>query len=72
MKRLIAGCVLAVASLATSDAWAQGCSICTKTAQNLDAKSAHGLNGGIIYLAFLPLGIIGTVTFLWWRGRRTA
>jgi hypothetical protein len=52
-----------------SDVLAQGCSICTKTAQNLDARSAHGLNTGIIYLAMLPLGIIGTVGFMWWRTR---
>ena len=45
----------------------QGCSVCTKTAQGLDDKSAKGLNGGIIYLAFLPLTIMGTLGFLWWR-----
>ena len=49
--------------------WAQGCSVCTKTAQGLDDKSAKGLNGGILYLAFLPLGIIGTVGYIWWRSR---
>jgi hypothetical protein len=51
---------------------AQGCSVCTKTAQGLDNKSAKGLNGGIIYLAFLPLGIMGTLTFLWWRSNKGA
>jgi hypothetical protein len=52
-----------------SNLLAQGCSICTKTAQNLDARSAHGLNTGIIYLAFLPLVIIGTLGLVWWRMR---
>jgi hypothetical protein len=47
---------------------AQGCAVCTKTASNLDAKGARGLNGGILYLAFLPITILGTVGYLWWRG----
>lgn len=46
----------------------QGCSVCTKTASTLDSKAAKGLNGGILYLAFLPLTILGTVGFFWWRG----
>lgn len=46
---------------------AQGCAMCTKTAAGLDDKSARGLNGGILYLAVLPLGILGTVGFIWWR-----
>ena len=50
----------------------QGCSVCTKTAQGLDGKSAKGLNGGIIYLAFLPLGIMGTLAFMWWRSNKGA
>ncbi|HXS37362.1 MAG TPA: hypothetical protein VN721_11725 [Flavipsychrobacter sp.] len=47
--------------------WGQGCAICTKTAAGLGEKSARGLNSGILYLAFLPLGIIGTVGFIWWK-----
>lgn len=46
---------------------AQGCAMCTKTASDLDKHSARGLNGGILYLAFLPLGILGTVGYFWWR-----
>ncbi len=49
---------------------AQGCSVCTKTAQGLDNKSAKGLNGGIIYLAFLPLGIMGSLAYFWWRSNK--
>lgn len=51
----------------TPKASAQGCSVCTKTAQGLDDKSAKGLNGGILYLAFLPLGIIFSVAGIWWK-----
>ncbi len=48
----------------------QGCAICTKTAAGLDDKSARGLNGGILYLALLPLGIMGTLGLVWWRANR--
>ncbi|GAA4470206.1 hypothetical protein GCM10023093_31060 [Nemorincola caseinilytica] len=48
----------------------QGCSICTKTASEMDSKSAKGLNGGILYLAMLPLGIMGTLGVVWWRSKR--
>ncbi len=50
----------------------QGCSVCTKTAAGLEDKSAKGLNGGIIYLAFLPLILMGTVGIIWWKHNRTA
>ncbi|MBS1783575.1 MAG: hypothetical protein JSS78_10950 [Bacteroidetes bacterium] len=49
---------------------AQGCSVCTKTAAGLDGKAAKGLNGGVIYLAFFPLAILGTIGIVWWRGQR--
>jgi hypothetical protein len=51
-------------------ALAQGCSVCTKTAAGLNERSARGLNGGIIYLAFLPLVLMGTIGFMWWRRTR--
>lgn len=50
--------------------YAQGCSLCTKTAGELDDKSAKGLNSGILYLAALPLSILGTIGFVWWRHNR--
>ncbi|MBS1615670.1 MAG: hypothetical protein JST06_06080 [Bacteroidetes bacterium] len=50
--------------------YAQGCAMCTKTASELDPNSAKGLNKGIIYLAGLPLGILGVVGFFWWRQTR--
>ncbi len=48
------------------------CSVCTKTAAGLDDKSAKGLNGGIIYLAFIPLTIMGSLGYIWWRYNRNA
>ena len=65
MKRFAFTLVILVSL--TAAAWGQGCSVCTKTAAGLDDKSAKGLNGGIVYLAFLPLAIMGTVGVLWWR-----
>jgi len=43
------------------------CSICTRTAQQLGEKPAKGLNAGIIYLAFMPLVLIGFIAFKWWK-----
>lgn len=64
LRRLI---LIFVLMLSTHAVWAQGCSLCTKTAAGLDDKSARGLNGGILYLAAVPLTILGTVGFVWWR-----
>ena len=47
----------------------QGWALCSKTASDLTPKSARGLNGGILYLAFLPLTIMGTIGYFWWRQR---
>ncbi|MBN8669868.1 MAG: hypothetical protein J0L80_04220 [Chitinophagales bacterium] len=57
---------------ANVDVKAQGCAVCTKTAAGMDDKSARGLNGGILYLAMLPISIIGTVTFIWWRKNKAS
>jgi hypothetical protein len=46
------------------------CSICTKTAQQLGEKPAKGLNSGILYLAFMPLAIVGVLGYRWWRSNR--
>jgi hypothetical protein len=59
--------VVMLSMTAAPAAMAQGCAMCTKTASELDSKSARGLNGGILYLAMLPLGILGTVGYMWWR-----
>jgi hypothetical protein len=64
---LICGMLLSASPAAVQ---AQGCAMCTKTASELDPGSAKGLNKGIIYLATLPLGILGAVGFFWWRQTR--
>jgi hypothetical protein len=48
------------------------CSICTKTAQQLGEKPAKGLNSGILYLAFMPMAIVGVIGFRWWRSNRSS
>jgi hypothetical protein len=65
MKKIL---FLLIAVIATSsDIWAQGCAVCTKTAAGLGASSASGLNNGILYLAAIPLAFMGTVGFIWWK-----
>ncbi|AHF15933.1 hypothetical protein NIASO_13725 [Niabella soli DSM 19437] len=46
------------------------CSICTKTAQQLGDGPARGFNTGILYLAFLPLGLIAFLGIRWWINER--
>lgn len=46
------------------------CSMCTKTAQQLGEGPAKGLNGAIAYLAFIPLALIGTIGYRWWKSNR--
>ena len=68
MKRIVLAVLLMLNLAGTS--FGQGCSVCTKAAAGLDDKSAKGLNGGIIYLAFLPLALMGTIGFIWWKRNR--
>lgn len=65
MKKFVLIACLSIALVPVSRG--QGCSVCTQTAQGLGDKSAKGLNGGIVYLAFLPLVIMGSVGFVWWK-----
>ena len=65
MKRVVLLALLVV--LLSGISYGQGCAVCTKVAAGLDDKSAKGLNGGIIYLAFLPLALMGTIGYVWWR-----
>jgi hypothetical protein len=46
------------------------CSICTKTAQQLGDQPAKGMNTGILYLAFMPMAIVGVIGYRWWRSNR--
>ena len=61
---LIVGLIILAAH---ASSWGQGCAVCTKVAAGMDSKSAKGLNGGIIYLALLPLIIMGTLGYVWWK-----
>ena len=65
MKKLLLFLCVIIFSVTAS--YAQGCSICTKTAAELGDKSAKGLNNGIIYLAAFPLIALGSIGFIWWR-----
>jgi hypothetical protein len=46
------------------------CSICTKTAQQLGEKPARGMNTGILYLAFMPMAIVGVIGYRWWKSNK--
>jgi hypothetical protein len=67
MKRAIWIVVFLLMMLPAVKLSAQGCVVCTKTASQLDDKSAKGMNSGILYLAAFPLTIIGTLGLIWWR-----
>jgi hypothetical protein len=64
--------ILVFALLFGSLSAAAQCSICTKTAQQLGEGPAKGLNTGILYLAFMPLAIIGFIGYRWWKSNHTA
>jgi hypothetical protein len=64
-------CISGVMAFAGYRALAQGCAVCSNTSAALDDKGARGLNGGIIYLAFLPLTIMLTLGYIWWRANKS-
>lgn len=68
MKKLFLTIVLSSAAYANT--WAQGCSVCTQTANQLGEKGADGLNNGIIYLALLPITFISVLGIIWYRNNR--
>lgn len=49
--------------------WSQ-CAVCTKTASTLGDKAAKGLNGGIIYLAMMPLIFMGILGYRWYKSNK--
>ena len=70
MKKLLFVFLLIVSLFVlTIDVTAQ-CSICTRTAEQLGEKPAKGLNAGIIYLAALPLALIGILGYRWWKNEK--
>ena len=58
--------LLLICLISASITFAQ-CVMCTKTAASLDDNSARGLNGGIIYLAFMPLTFMLIIGYKWWK-----
>ena len=70
MKRWFPVVVLIFIFMAAAADVAAQCSICTKTAQQLGEKPAKALNGGILYLAFMPMAIIGYLGFRWWKNNK--
>lgn len=62
-RRIIASVLLSIIVWTASSQ----CAMCTKTAASLDDKAARGLNGGIIYLALMPLTFIGFIGYRWYR-----
>jgi hypothetical protein len=69
MKKCLAIIVLFLVLQGLSPATAQ-CSICTKTAQQLGERPAKALNGGILYLAAMPIIIFSYIGFRWWRSNK--
>lgn len=70
MKKI--GLLLVLMFFAGQDIWAQGCVTCTQTAAGLGEASAQGLNSGILYLAAVPLVLIFTLGFIWYKRSKTA
>jgi hypothetical protein len=69
-QRILAYFLISYFSFLISNSAAAQCSICTKTAQQLGEKPAKGLNTGIMYLAFMPMAIVGVIGYRWWKSNR--
>lgn len=66
LRRLLAmACLLSM----HMTVWSQ-CAVCTKTASTLGDKAAKGLNGGIIYLALMPLIFMGFLGYRWYKSNK--
>lgn len=70
MKKL--GFLLVGMLLFAADLCAQGCVSCSNTAANLNHQSAKGLNDGIVYLAAIPLLLIASLGYYWYRHSKLA
>jgi hypothetical protein len=70
-KTLIVGFLFFSFFFLTVQAEAQ-CSICTRTAEQMGAKPAKGLNAGILYLALTPLAVVGFIGYRWWKRNKAA
>lgn len=63
-------CILFIMLMTVASGTFAQCSICTKTAQQLGERPAKALNAGIIYLAIVPMGVMGYVGYRWWKSNR--
>jgi hypothetical protein len=66
MKKLVFTGLFSVLSFLS---YAQ-CAVCTKTAASLDDSAARGMNGGIVYLAFMPLTLILVMGYRWYKSNK--
>lgn len=62
----IAVTLLLIILLSTPDLMAQ-CSICTKVAADQGEGAAKGFNAGILYLAAIPLSMVGILGYRWYK-----
>lgn len=67
MKKWLFSLLLIVIS---TEAWSQGCSLCSLNAQSIGKEAGIGLNHGIIYLAAIPLIFVSVVGIIWFRRNR--
>jgi hypothetical protein len=58
-----------LAAISITNVQAQ-CAVCTKTASQLGAKPARGLNSAIIYLMLTPFLLGGFIGYRWWRSNK--
>ena len=72
MKRSVIIFLLIFSLLSVSKQGRTQCSICTKTAQQLGEKPAKGMNGGILYLAFVPFAIVGFISYRFYKGNKVS
>lgn len=70
MKKMVTALLVMFLVTATSMEAVAQCSVCTRTASQLGAKPARGLNAGILYLAFTPLAIVGFLGYRWWKNNK--
>ena len=69
MKKWFFSIVIVLLALSFSSVQAQ-CSICSKTSAQQGEKAGKGMNGGIVYLMFVPFGIMGYIGYRWLKQER--
>ena len=70
MKKVVFWLLVVFLTSLKLDAFAQGCAMCTATASNLDGRAAEGLNLGIVYLAAIPLILLATLFYKWYKANK--